>query len=73
LSVARRFVSAARRAWGNNPMLVIKIGRSPAAKRQLHYHYRIDTAWDAAIPVSYTKMTLPTITTKCTSSWSPYH
>ena len=49
LSDARRFVSAARSASRNKPILVIKSGRSPAAQRLLHAHSGMDPAWDAAI------------------------
>jgi len=49
LSDARRFVSAARSASRNKPILVIKSGRSPAAQRLLHSHSGMDPAWDAAI------------------------
>ena len=49
LSDARRFVSAARSASRNKPILVIKSGRSPAAQRLLHSHSDMDPAWDAAI------------------------
>lgn len=49
LSDARRFVSAARSASRNKPILVIKGGRSPAAQRLLHVNAGIDPAWDAAI------------------------
>lgn len=49
LSDARRFVSAARSASRNKPILVIKSGRSPAAQRLLNSHSGLDPAWDAAI------------------------
>lgn len=49
LSDARRFVSAARSASRNKPILVIKSGRSPHAQRLLHAHSGMDPAWDAAI------------------------
>lgn len=49
LSDARRFVSAARSASRNKPILVIKSGRSPAAQRLLQSHSGMDPAWDAAI------------------------
>ena len=49
LSDARRFVSAARSASRNKPILVIKSGRSPDAQRLLHVNSGIDPAWDAAI------------------------
>lgn len=49
LSDARRFVSAARSASRNKPILVIKSGRSPAAQRLLQAHSGMDPAWDAAI------------------------
>ena len=49
LSDARRFVSAARSASRNKPILVIKSGRSPAAQRLLHANAGLDPAWDAAI------------------------
>ena len=49
LSDARRFVSAARSASRNKPILVIKSGRSPAAQRLLHTSAGMDPAWDAAI------------------------
>ncbi len=41
LSDARRFVSAARSASRNKPILVIKSGRSPAAQRLLH----VNSGW----------------------------
>ncbi len=49
LSDARRFVSAARSASRNKPILVIKSGRSPAAQRLLQANAGLDPAWDAAI------------------------
>ncbi|MGL4724952.1 MAG: bifunctional acetate--CoA ligase family protein/GNAT family N-acetyltransferase [Scandinavium sp.] len=49
LGDARRFVSAARSASRNKPILVIKSGRSPAAQRLLHVNSGMDPAWDAAI------------------------
>lgn len=49
LSDARRFVSAARSAARNKPILVIKSGRSPAAQRLLNTSAGLDPAWDAAI------------------------
>ena len=49
LSDARRFVSAARSASRNKPILVIKSGRSPEAQRLLHVNAGMDPAWDAAI------------------------
>ncbi|MFQ6595317.1 GNAT family N-acetyltransferase, partial [Pseudomonas palleroniana] len=49
LSDARHFVSAARSAARNKPILVIKSGRSPAAQRLLHTSAGMDPAWDAAI------------------------
>lgn len=49
LTDARRFVSAARSASRNKPILVIKSGRSPAAQRLLQSHSGMDPAWDAAI------------------------
>ncbi|WP_039055940.1 protein lysine acetyltransferase [Enterobacter sp. Bisph1] len=49
LSDARRFVSAARSASRNKPILVIKSGRSPEAQRLLHVNAGLDPAWDAAI------------------------
>ncbi len=49
LSDARRFVSAARSASRNKPILVIKSGRSPEAQRLLHVNSGMDLAWDAAI------------------------
>lgn len=49
LSDARRFVSAARSASRNKPILVIKSGRSPQAQRLLQTHAGLDPAWDAAI------------------------
>lgn len=49
LSDARRFVSAARSASRNKPILVIKSGRSPHAHQLLKSHGGMDAAWDAAI------------------------
>lgn len=49
LSDARRFVSAARSASRNKPILVIKSGRSGQAQRLLKTHPGLDAAWDAAI------------------------
>ncbi|MBN0459686.1 acetate--CoA ligase family protein, partial [Pseudomonas aeruginosa] len=49
LSDARRFVSAARSASRNKPILVIKSGRSPAAQKLLHANSGMDPAWGAAI------------------------
>ncbi|MDU4093871.1 MAG: bifunctional acetate--CoA ligase family protein/GNAT family N-acetyltransferase [Pantoea sp.] len=49
LSDARRFVSAARSASRNKPILVIKSGRSPQAQALLNTHAGLDAAWDAAI------------------------
>ncbi|MGB9096258.1 GNAT family N-acetyltransferase [Erwinia sp.] len=49
LSDARRFVSAARSASRNKPILVIKSGRSQQAQRLLKTHAGLDAAWDAAI------------------------
>ena len=49
LSDARRFVSAARSASRNKPILVIKSGRSPQARRLLNTPAGFDAAWDAAI------------------------
>lgn len=49
LSDARRFVSAARSASRNKPILVIKSGRSPHAQKLLKTHGGMDAAWDAAI------------------------
>lgn len=46
---ARRFVSAARSASRNKPILVIKSGRSPGAQRLLKADPGSDQAWDAAI------------------------
>lgn len=45
----RRFVSAARSASRNKPILVIKSGRSPGAQRLLNTDAGADAAWDAAI------------------------
>lgn len=49
LSDARRFVSAARSASRNKPILVIKSGRSPHAQQLLKSRGGMDAAWDAAI------------------------
>lgn len=49
LSDARRFVSAARSASRNKPILVIKSGRSPHAQKLLKTPQGRDIAWDAAI------------------------
>jgi len=49
LSDARRFVSAARSASRNKPILVIKSGRSSKAQTLLKTHPGLDAAWDAAI------------------------
>ncbi len=49
LSDARRFVSAARSASRNKPILVIKSGRSAKAQALLKTHQGLDAAWDAAI------------------------
>ncbi|KAA9002484.1 bifunctional acetate--CoA ligase family protein/GNAT family N-acetyltransferase [Affinibrenneria salicis] len=50
LSDARRFLSAARSAARNRPILVIKSGRSPQAQRLLNGHIQgLDAAYDAAI------------------------
>lgn len=49
LSDARRFVSAARSASRNKPILVIKSGRSAEAQALLKTHTGLDSAWDAAI------------------------
>ncbi|MFG1174552.1 GNAT family N-acetyltransferase [Erwiniaceae bacterium CAU 1747] len=49
LSDARRFVSAARSASRNKPILVIKSGRSPHAHQLLKSDGGMDAAWDAAI------------------------
>ncbi|MFS2221923.1 GNAT family N-acetyltransferase [Pantoea sp. B65] len=49
LSDARRFVSAARSASRNKPILVIKSGRSERAQALLKTHPGLDAAWDAAI------------------------
>jgi acetyltransferase len=49
LSDARRFVSAARSASRNKPILVIKSGRSAKAQALLKTHTGLDAAWDAAI------------------------
>jgi acetyltransferase len=49
LSDARRFLSAARGAARNKPILVIKSGRSAQAQRLLNYPQGRDAAYDAAI------------------------
>lgn len=49
LSDARRFVSAARSASRNKPILVIKSGRSAKAQTLLKTPQGLDAAWDAAI------------------------
>ncbi|MEM6161974.1 bifunctional acetate--CoA ligase family protein/GNAT family N-acetyltransferase [Erwinia sp. P6884] len=49
ISDARRFVSAARSAARNKPILVIKSGRSQQAQKLLKTHAGLDAAWDAAI------------------------
>jgi acetyltransferase len=49
LSDARRFVSAARSASRNKPILVIKSGRGPRAQALLKSQPGLDAAWDAAI------------------------
>ena len=49
LSDARRFVSAARSASRNKPILVIKSGRSARAQTLLKTRPGLDAAWDAAI------------------------
>ncbi|WP_075181586.1 bifunctional acetate--CoA ligase family protein/GNAT family N-acetyltransferase [Pantoea sp. 1.19] len=49
LSDARRFVSAARSAARNKPILVIKSGRSREAQQLLGTAGGLDAAWDAAI------------------------
>lgn len=49
LSDARRFVSAARSASRNKPILIIRGGRSPQAQKLLKTHAGLDAAWDAAI------------------------
>ncbi|OON38973.1 protein acetyltransferase [Izhakiella australiensis] len=49
LSDARRFVSAARSASRNKPILVIKSGSSPQAQQLLRTPSGMDAAWDAAI------------------------
>ncbi|SFM85940.1 acetyltransferase [Izhakiella capsodis] len=49
LSDARRFVSAARSASRNKPILVIKSGRSSQAQQLLRKPSGMDAAWDAAI------------------------
>lgn len=49
LDDARRFVSAARSASRNKPVLVIKSGRSREAQQLLDATESLDSAWDAAI------------------------
>jgi len=49
LSDARRFVSAARSASRNKPILVIRSGRSQQAQLLLNTYGGLDAAWDAAI------------------------
>ncbi|ADM99786.1 predicted acyl-CoA synthetase [Dickeya dadantii 3937] len=50
ISDARRFLSAARSASRNKPILVIKSGRSRQAQQLLHDgQHGLDTAYDAAI------------------------
>ncbi|KAB8308294.1 GNAT family N-acetyltransferase [Erwinia endophytica] len=49
LSDARRFVSAARSASRNKPILIIRSGRSQQAQLLLNTHGGRDAAWDAAI------------------------
>lgn len=49
LSDARRFVSAARSASRNKPILVIKSGRSARAQKLLSAPTGLDVAWNAAI------------------------
>ena len=49
LNDARRFLSAARGAARNKPILVIKSGRTPQAQRLLNYPQGRDAAYDAAI------------------------
>ncbi|MBW7983859.1 bifunctional acetate--CoA ligase family protein/GNAT family N-acetyltransferase [Enterobacillus tribolii] len=49
LNSARRFLSAARSASRNKPILVIKSGRSPQAQRLLNSVQGLDSAYDAAI------------------------
>ncbi|AXF75141.1 bifunctional acetate--CoA ligase family protein/GNAT family N-acetyltransferase [Erwinia tracheiphila] len=49
LNDARRFVSAARSAARNKPVLVIKSGRSPHAQQLLGARFGMDGVWDAAI------------------------
>lgn len=49
LEDARRFVSAARSASRNKPVLVIKSGRSREAQQLLEATDSLDSAWDAAI------------------------
>lgn len=46
---ARRFLSAARSASRNKPILVIKSGRSPQAQQLLNSVQGLDAAYDAAI------------------------
>ncbi|MDN6651423.1 MAG: CoA-binding protein, partial [Enterobacterales bacterium] len=46
---ARRFLSAARSASRNKPILVIKSGRSPQAQQLLNSVQGLDVAYDAAI------------------------
>ncbi|TKI05287.1 bifunctional acetate--CoA ligase family protein/GNAT family N-acetyltransferase [Martelella alba] len=49
LNDARRFLSAARGAARNKPILVIKSGRTPQAQHLLNYPQGRDAAYDAAI------------------------
>lgn len=49
LGDARRFISAARSAARNKPVLLIKSGRSAGAKQFLQTPLALDAAWDAAI------------------------
>ncbi len=49
LRSARRFVSSARSASRNKPILVIKSGRSPQVQQLLADCSGLDAAWDAAI------------------------
>lgn len=49
LSDARRFVSAARSASRNKPILVIKSGRTPEAQALLGSSSELDAVWDAVI------------------------
>lgn len=49
ISDARRFLSAARSASRNKPILVIKSGRSRQAQQLLNGHPGLDAAYDAAI------------------------